>query len=255
VTGLLDDFHEFFGAFWTDVELEPYDKASRVYLFYSFYKFNQLLGADFRFSSFRPKGHYGYGFDAITLHTDGDGTAELPETLIHETAHQLVDRRLSWHAGQPPIWVSEGLAMYFGHTYRDADRRFHAGVIGGKNAIVFKGGRVEKPHSAKGRLQIARKGLKAAAGQEGSLIEGLVRISDPAGFYGGNVDLHYGASWMLVHFLLHGDDGEHRAGFVRYLAREGAGQGGADALFAEVEIDPRGIDERLLKHIKGLDLK
>ena len=65
---LLDSFRAYFDSYWDGrIELDDYDELSRVFLFYSFHKFNQLLAVDFRFNELRPKGHYGWLFDAITL--------------------------------------------------------------------------------------------------------------------------------------------------------------------------------------------
>ena len=42
---------------------------------------------------------------------------------------------------------------------------------------------------------------------EGSVVERLVAAEDPGQFYGdSNVLMRYAASWILVHFLFHGDD-------------------------------------------------
>ena len=45
---VLERFRDFFDSFWSRrVEMKPYEKRSRVFLFYSFHKYNQLLGGDF----------------------------------------------------------------------------------------------------------------------------------------------------------------------------------------------------------------
>jgi len=38
----------------------------------------------------------------------------------------------------------------------------------------------------------------------------------------------YGASWTLVHFLLHGAKGAHRPAFEEYARAEARGEGGYD---------------------------
>ena len=70
--------------------------------------------------------------------------------------------------------------------------------------------------------------------------------------HGGDADLNYGLSWVLVHYLLHGDDGAHATAFVRYLERLGQGEDGPDLLFAELEISPVELDAAMARHVKGM---
>jgi hypothetical protein len=132
-TRLLESFHAYFDEFWPeDVELRADDEASRVFLFYSFYKFNELLEGDYRYREFRPKGHYGYLLDVITLHTDPGDRGSLADALVHEAAHQLVTRRLLGKSNNASLWINEGLATYFGSTLADEQGAFDTGSIGGK---------------------------------------------------------------------------------------------------------------------------
>jgi hypothetical protein len=250
---LLEAFRVYFDAFWSGrTDLLPYDKQSRVCLFYSFYKFNQLLEGDFRFNPQRPKGHYGSLFDTITLHTDADGPGNLPDTLVHEAAHQLVDRRFEWAGGLPPVWVSEGIATYFGFTYRDDDG-FHPGKIGGKNISLLRDGKKSRGDGAAVRLREARNAMKDASSAEGSFVARLTGM-EPSDFYGGNPTANYGAAWILVHYLFHGDEGAHADGFVRYLEQAPLGQADAGDLFTEIGQTPQELDANLARHVRKLKI-
>ncbi len=250
---LLEGFRDFFDRFWSGrAELRDYDETSRAFLFHSFHKFNQVLAGDFRFSEIRPKGHYGWLFDVITLHTDPDGGGELADTLVHEAAHQLVDRRIFGDGALPSIWVSEGLASYFGYTYRDEDGRFVPGEVGGKSARLRHGPGSGGPSESALRLKAFRKALRSASDDEGPLVARVIEIDDPGAFYSADPALHYSASWLLVHFLLHGEDGRHAEAFGRYLRLETEGRGGPDALFGELGLEPATLQAAVERHVKRL---
>jgi hypothetical protein len=251
----LEVFRDYFDEFWQGhFELAPYDKTSRVFLFYSFYKYNQLLAGDFRFSSQRPQGHYGSLYDAISLHSDADGgPGATPDALIHEATHQLVDQRI--FGGEPPLayWLTEGLASYFGYTFLNAKTGFQTGMIGGKSVSIFSGAKDRPGEEAKLALRESGKAFKAyAKANEAPLVARLLAIDSPAGFYADQQRLNYTASWLLVHMLFHADDGRYREGFLRYLTREVDGAGGPLALYEELSLDAPGLQAALERHAKTL---
>ncbi len=90
---------------------------------------------------------------------------------------------------------------------------------------------------------------------EESLYGALLWARDPSGFYGGAVDLNYSASWLLVHFLLHADEGAHVGAFVRYLESEAAGKGDPDRLLAELEMTPAQLDVAVAEHAKRIKVR
>jgi hypothetical protein len=247
---LLDAFRDFFDAYWSDrLELVPYDEQSRTFLFYSFHKFNKLLVGDFRFNVNRPKGHYRPWFDVITIHTDPGGQT-LAETLVHEAAHQLLEQRL-FDGGEPTsIWLSEGMASYFGYTLLDREMTFQPGVVGAKDIRLVRDGPGESATEARGRLQSFKKKLKSMAKEGFSPFDEVLSIRDPAVFYGPEATRYYTASWLLVHFLLHGDDGAHSDAFLRWLSLEARGEGGAEALYREAGLDPPELDAAMAAYVK-----
>ena len=253
---LLEDFRDFFDRFWLErAELADYDETSRAFLFYSFHKFNQVLVGDFRFSEVRPKGHYGWLFDVITLHTDPDGAGDLADVLVHEAAHQLVDRRIFGDGGLPSIWASEGLASYFGYTYRGPDGRFQPGVVGGKSVRLLRRAASGGGNESALRVKAFRQALRASRNNETPLVRRVVAIDEPELFYGTDPVVHYATSWLLVHFLLHGEDGRHADAFVEYLGLETRGLGGPEALFRKLDLEPSGLQAALERHVKRLKLR
>ena len=237
---LLDAFGQFFDQYWEQqLHLDPYDKQSRVFLFFSFYKYNQLLGTDFRFSQFRPQGHYGAHYDAICLHSDTLGPrGTAADALVHEATHQLIAQRLMAGRRIPALWLSEGLASYFGFTYMGKDG-FIAGELGGKATSLFRGGPERPGDEAAVRLKTLRRRLKKLDGEcEAPFLDTLVRLEDPAIFYGSDPETHYAASWLLTHLLLDGAEGRFRAPFISFL---NAGRESIDALDAETLYKSLGV--------------
>ncbi len=251
----LETFRDYFDAFWDGrFELAPYGKTSRVFLLYSFYKYNQLLAGDFRFSAQRPQGHYGSLYDVISLHSDADGgPGATPDALIHEATHQLVDQRI--FGGQPPpiYWLTEGLASYFGYTLVDTKSGFREGAIGGKAVSIFRGARNQPGQEAKLFLKESGKAFKAYANtHDEPLVERLLAIDSPAAFYGEDRRLNYTASWLLVHLLFHADEGRHEEAFLRYLARAVEGDAGPQALLGELGLDAPALQAALERYAKTL---
>ena len=251
----LEVFRDYFDTFWEGrIDLEPYDKTSRVFLVYSFYKYNQLLAGDFRFSALRPQGHYGSLYDAISLHSDADGgPGATPDALIHEATHQLIDQRIFGGDPPPVYWLTEGLASYFGYTFLDQKTGFREGTIGGKSVSIFSGAKDRPGQEGKLVLSESAKAFKAyAKTHDAPLVARLLAIDSPGDFYGDQQRLNYTASWLLVHTLLHADSGRHRDGFLRYLARAAGGEGGARTLYEELSLDAPGLQAALERHAKTL---
>jgi len=254
VVARVESFRRWFDAFWSGrIELRPYDAPSRIFLFRSFAKFSELHGGAWRRSWLRPAGHYGTGTDAIVMHTGDDGPAGPEATLVHEVAHQLVTHRL--YGGAPAVpWIAEGLATYFGETATDADGSFLPGKVGAPRRPLVRDG--PRPRSEAGaKLDVLNAAFDDREATESPLVERLVRIDDPAVFYGPGVLVHYAASWMLVHWLLDGDDGAHAAAFLAYLERDRAGDGGPDALLEAIGVSGAELDARVRAHARSIRVR
>jgi hypothetical protein len=253
VVDLLEYFRDFFEEAWSSrLELEPYDKQARIFLFYSYHKYNKLIGGDWSRQVLRPKGHYGSLFDAVVMHTDSDRPGGLPNTLVHESAHQLIDQLLYGGTVRPSLWIAEGMASYYENTFMTAEGVFEAGVIGGKQISCLRGTKDKAVSDARPRIRMAREAFDVAASEDKQLMLMIVSADDPSEFYGGNVLANYDLAWLLVHFLLHGDDGAHASAFARYLQLEAAGQGGVEAFFSETGLSPDELDQAVLRHLRNL---
>lgn len=253
---LLDAFHRDFESYWEGRrELQPYDGPSAVFLFYSFFKYNQLLDGDFSRSAQRPKGHYIPALDVLTLHTDADAPGALADTLIHEAAHQMIDQRLYGSGHPPSLWISEGLASYFGYAYRDESGRFHFDQVGGKSVALLRGERPASSREPARRLRAFRD--RARRGEQGpdGLVHAVLALREPPRFYfDADARLNYAVGWLAVHFLLHGDDGRHAGAFAGFLALDADGRGTPEALYAQIGMSRDEFGAALVRHARTLKL-
>jgi len=256
VETLLESFRDFFDVSWADRAPDrSYDRQGRFFLFYSYHKYNQLLGADWSRQWVRPKGHYGSVFDAVVVHTDSDRPGGLPNTLVHESTHQLVDQVLYGGEFRPSLWVAEGLATYYENTFMDAEGKFEDGVVGGKQISTVRGEGDKAVSDAKARIRNARDAFGAAAKEDRHLVLAVISANDPSEFYGRNTMGNYDLAWLLVHFLLHGDDGSHVEPFVRYLGLEAEDRGGVEVFLGEIGMTPAELDAAVQRHLKSVKVR
>lgn len=118
-----------------------------------------------------------------TLHTY-HGTFGLTGTtfnvLAHEGTHQFQGQVL-WNFGNTPMWLIEGIAVYFGD-----------------GATLTRGGKVATERIPRDRLQHIQ--MKMREGKHTHLKD-LVRLK--RGQFGGT---HYADAWSLIYFLANTDD-------------------------------------------------
>jgi hypothetical protein len=237
--GLLTSFRSWFDTFWSGrAELLPDDPPSRIYLFWSYYKYNQLFSGKERFDEFRTTGHYRGYLDTVVVHTDGTPTGDLADVLVHETAHQLIGNRLFGDGATLSPWVSEGLAEYFAYTRQNDDGTFATGEIGGKSVWPFRSEKPSRSGMARGRRDAA---LRRAKQADGWTVDELLRAT-PAQFYGGAVQANYGASWLVVHFLFHGEGGRYADAFARWLREQAPAGPPASSLYEALGTDAASLD-------------
>lgn len=245
---LLESFRTFFTKFWSPLtELKPYEDPSRIYLFYSLYKYKQLLEEGERGGG--SVGHYRPFSDLVAIHTDTVGLSELPDVLVHEAAHQLVQRMLYGTELTSSVWVAEGLGTYFGFTLRDESGEFLPGRIGGKGTKFFKKASSGTGGAARARLGAYQKVLKNEATYSA---HDLLREGYSERFYTGGAIERYTVSWLLVHYLLHADGGAHAAAFAKYIKAEANGEATKEAFYRELGMSSDALDEAFRAYVKDL---
>jgi len=250
VLELLESFRSFFEELWTGrIELEPYEQESRIFLYDSFYKYNELLGFDARRMPVRPEGHYISLVNVMVVNTRSGTPAGFADSLVHEAAHQLVDQEIFAGTGRMSTWLSEGLASYFGFTYRDKKGSFRTGRIGGKSTALLRGAAVGSSNEGSQRVKELRSALKKLPAENAFLHE-LLDSVEPSKFYGGDLMLNYSGAWMVVHFLLHGEDGRYAEAFVRYIQAEVGGQAGPEVLYDALGTTAGELQDAFVAYVK-----
>ena len=130
------------------------------------------------------------------------------------------------------------------------------GKIAGCQTAVIRGGSKAATGEASARLKDFKKAVKAQGSDGGSFItQFLTSADDPRVFYGENLPLNYTISWVLTHYLLHGDDGAHRDAFVNYIKAEARGQGGHEAFYREMGLEPAALDAAVTAHVKKMRVR
>lgn len=247
---LLESFRDHFEAFWRGrVDLRPYDRVSRVYLLRGREPIDRILGRRPIEREYRPGGHYRASLDLVLLDTVAVPPGLLPEMLVHEAAHQMIEKRLFSGAAPRALWLDEGLSQYFAFTHRYTTGEFRSGEIGGKSVPLVRGARA----AGEALARVQHRKLKEVL-RDGSRwsLDALIRITDARIFYGQGVELRYTASWLLVHFLLHGDGGARSQAFIRYLQREGSGGSGAAGLYEELRLQPSALEAAYRSYVARL---
>jgi len=144
---------------------------------------------------------------------------------VHESIHMLDYERVYGPGARPSRWFEEGLANYFGFSQITSSLRIDPGDIRRSGTIVI--GKVNVQFDPRAEL---REHLRLSRELGPVPLKDLLAAGGDDPFWaGGHSARAYGASWTLVHFLIHGDRGKHTDAFRRYAAREARGEGGPEA--------------------------
>jgi hypothetical protein len=144
---------------------------------------------------------------------------------VHESIHMLDYERVYGPGVTPSRWFEEGLANYFGFSQITSGLRIDPGDIRRSGTIVV--GKVNVQFDPRTEL---REHLRLSRDLGPVPLQDLIAARGDDPFWAGAHSARaYGASWTLVHFLIHGDRGKHDEAFRRYAAREASGEGGPDA--------------------------
>lgn len=174
-------------------------------------------------------GRYDPAIDEVHVNASG---ALVFETLAHEATHQLLQNTAfleKGHEGEIPPWVNEGLAEYVA-----------AGVVRAPR-LVYEPGRPMARH------------FRAHA-QAKDPIDLTRVLSLSTGDYDASSDraLKYAQSYTLVHFLLHGEEGRWRDGFLEYLRTVYRGKGSSTDLKRCLDVDWRVLEKAWTAYVRAM---
>lgn len=250
---LLESFRSFFEAYWEGkVDLLEAEAESELFLFYSGFKLRQLRsfgGSPLEPSSFD---FYDPALDVGALHTDAEQFDAVADTLLHLAGHQLVEQRLRRPGSRPSRWLTRGLAHYFAHTYRNRSAEFREGRVGGKSASLLDKTSGDRGRMTERRLRQLIREIVSVGSGDGSLFHRLLSDELLPAPLGEDARAEGDLGWALAHYLLHGKNGRHRDGFLRYVRLDLEGKGGADALARETGLDASALEKETLSHMKRL---
>jgi TonB family protein len=138
----------------------------------------------------------------LAFHMNMPSNESLTGLLLHEATHAYVDRYVARPGVIVPRWLGEGFAEYIGNS-----------TIKKKQLVPGKTRRTEVYRSQwasqAGRSQnlvTAREVQDAVRRGEAMSLEEVV-TAGPHEFYGERSRMFYAMSWLLVHFLRHGEEG------------------------------------------------
>lgn len=252
VSAFLERFRSFFESVASKLgPLHDQGPPVEVLLFYSRYKYDRLYTEVFGFDNpVGPVGHYRAGQDILAVHTDSVAPADLPGTLTHEAAHQLVQEGLyGTKAKGWTSWVAEGLDYYFQLTRMDRHGTFHDGEIGGQEVNILRDVPVRRAREPRTRLDMFRKFLKET---EPGFIDDLFVEQVQSAFYATDASKHQNMAWLMIHFLLHGEDGALVGPLREYISRDARREGGSEVFYKLIGMSPEKLETEFTAYVKKL---
>ncbi|MCW8130539.1 MAG: tetratricopeptide repeat protein [Planctomycetota bacterium] len=163
----------------------------------------------------RVAGYYSPTEKEIVLFWSDD-TEDVLNTLYHETTHYFVD--LYMPKADAPIWMNEGLAVYF-------------------ETAQFKNGKLETGQIPYGRLLDLQEALKAHKNHKLSRLLNM----DQYGEMGYNL-LAYAEGWSLVYFFANYQNGRHAQRFGFYMDELRKGRKPLEAFKNAFQVSPDDIE-------------
>jgi hypothetical protein len=181
----------------------------------------------------------------LVFHMNQPSNETLTGLLLHEATHAYIDRYVVRPGVNPPRWLNEGFAEYIGNsTIRKKQ------LIPGKkrttevyrNSWFVQTGRSHTLVTAKTVRDAIRSG-------EAMTLEEVI-TAGPQEFYGERTSMFYAMSWLLVHFLRHGEEGWAENEFPSLMLYVAEGYPAQEALrqfYGELE----DLESRFHDYVRG----
>ena len=190
---------------------------------YIFRTQSEFLNYSWKEGVFISRGVLGYyrfsgGKEIVTFYNEGEFNTFA--VLFHEGTHQFVDLVCS----KPPIWVNEGLAVYFENS-----------VFEGRQLVT------NIPRSRLIQLQGVIK--------SGDFIPLDQLIATEPWAFG---SLHYAEAWSLIYFFVNADEGRYAKRFDYYFKRLKQGTSNEEAFKKAFSSDFVGLEKRWKEFVLAL---
>jgi protein TonB len=225
------------------IDLQPMPYKVVAYVFARHASFS-ALGAEVRTPEWATGLYAPPGFLAIHLEEPAPGAAL--SSLLHEAVHAYTERHLARPGYAPPLWLMEGLAEYLANSEIRDGELIPGRTLKHRAGLLRAGGFYRVKTDAAWSLDEVKKAVRTA---EAPAIEELA-VAETEVFYGEETSLHYSLSWLLVHFLRHGEPGwtdEEFPTLVLYLVE---GFPPAEAIEAVYRVPPAELNPPFREYLK-----
>jgi len=153
----------------------------------------------------------------IALHLQLSTPDQVLEMLIHEATHAFEDRHLTRPGVHFPSWLQEGLAEYMSNSRIKkgvlipgrvpSSRQFYTRFVEAQLVVT----------RAIPQARLSMVEMKSAMKSGEALTLAEVLDSDIGSFEGARLQFYYSLSWLVVHFLRHGEDSWTQGAFPDFL--------------------------------------
>ncbi len=235
-------FNILHGIFDQHVAPEPQPLKLVAFLFSSRSAF-EAVRAELGAPAFAAGFYASPGF--FVFHTEMPTPEDLLSAMLHETVHAYSDAHLRRSGVLLPLWMEEGLAEYFGNSRIEKKQ-----LLPGK---TMRGGFVHTRYGGAYRTSSFRMSAdnvrRAVRSGKAPSLSDLLQASHPV-FYGQDAELYYSLSWILVHFLRHGETTWADTQFPELMLYMVEGYGADVALRTVYGIPDAELAQRFEKYVR-----
>lgn len=240
VFGLLDE------TLRAGVEPQPAHYKMVVYVYARRASFNGLAGeltsSEWANGLYVPPGLFAFHLEVPTVET-------LLTLLVHETVHSYADQHLVRPGYRLPPWLSEGLAEYFSRSEIQKGRLVPGQIREGRYVLdQIRNGPYRQTTAAGCSLRQAKQAVRKGEAWD---VETLVGAETDT-FWGEEAGLHYALSWLLVHFLRHGEEGWAEEEFPTLLLYAAEGYPAEAAIEAVYGRSPAELGAEFERYLRAL---
>ena len=181
----------------------------------------------------------------LAFHQEMPSTESLLSIMLHEATHAYLDRYVARPGVLLPRWLDEGLAEYVGNSEIKKGK-----LVAGKTrrAESYQGPRGKVRAVSMPRLSVDE--VRKAVREKRALSLEQIVGGDRELFYGPERGLYYAQSWLLIHFLRHGNASWTDERFADLLLYTAEGYPAAQAL-RELYGEPASLEAAYGEYIRG----
>lgn len=231
------------GLLAPSIESQPSDLKRIVYLYSHSASFEAMRAELLPLT--REKATY-YPPGLITYHLELPSSDYLLSFLIHEACHGYSDHELTRSGLSLPSWLEEGFAEYMGNSQVKKGQLLPGRTLKRELVLNHQVGVLNTATKAGWDLARVKQALRT---REAPTLEEVV-TADRGIFYGTDAHLYYGMSWLLVHFLRHGEPQWAEESFPAMMLYLAEGYPAGAAVETAYGRDLASLEEPFLKYAR-----